>query len=84
MEHVWSTCSHTRKGFANHVVCELTPLPKIASKDRVLLADSGAGESVNTVTTRKVDAMPASVYGIRNICRVQPPENLGAHSAVLM
>ena len=84
MEHIWSTCSHTRKGFASHVVCELTPLPKIASKDRVLLGDSGAGESVNTVTTRKVDTMAASGYGIWNICRVQPPENRSAHSAVLM
>jgi hypothetical protein len=71
-------------GFANHVVCELTPLPKIASKDCVLLGDSGAGESVTTVTTRKLDMMPASGYGIRNICSVQPPENLSVHSAVLM
>jgi len=60
------------------------PLRKIASNDRALLGDSGAGESVNTVTTRKVDMMPASRYGIRNICRVQPPVNLSAHSAVLM
>ena len=82
-EHVSGTCGHTRKGFANHVVCELTPQPKIVSKDRVLLGDSGAGESVNTVTTRKADTMPASGYGIRDICRVYPPENLSAHSAVL-
>lgn len=80
MEHLQSHM----QGFANHVVCELMPLPKIGSNDRVLLGDSGAGESVNTVTTPKVDRMPASGYGTRNICRVQPPENLSAHSAVLM
>jgi hypothetical protein len=76
---MYGALSVTHKGFANQVVCELTPLPKIASKDRVLLGDSGAGESVNTVTTRH-----ASGYGIRNICRVQLPQNLSAHSAELI